>query len=875
VAQCLFGVLALAVLTLVCVRLQVNFSVTVCLYLILVVLVSLAGNLLSSVIVSLLATGCLDYYFVPPLYSFEMGEPLNQLSVLAFLTASAVVTLLASRLHQARRAAYADIESRRRAEEALRNSEAYLANAQGLSHTGSFGWRVLTGEIIWSAETFRIFQYAPTEKPALERILERVHPEDAAAVRETIERASRESKDFEHHYRLLMPDGSVKYLHVVAHTQSDVAGGIEFVGAVMDQTAAKQAEEALRLSEQQWRDVFENNPTMYFMVNDHGTIMAVNPFGAEQLGYKVDELVGQPVLQLFFDADREAAQSGVTQCLQQLGRSMSWELRKVHKDGAVRWVRETARAVLRGNQPVVLIACEDITERKSAEEKIRQQEIEIRQIIEFVPQHVAVLGPDRSRLYINKAALNYHGITLEEWRDADRHILQAPHKFVHPDDWSRMLNETEDKFVSGTPHQTELRLQRGDGTYRWFLFRYNPMRDANGRILRWYIAATDIEDLKQAEQKLRQSEAYLAEAQRLSQTGSWAWIPATGEIRYWSEECFRVQGFNPHAGPPRIEALYERIHPEDLAGVKEALEQGIREKAMYEYDYRIIHPNGAIRDIHLVGHPVVSPTGELIESVGTVVDITERKRSEEERERLRQAQDDLARVSRMTTIGELTASLAHEVHQPISAAITDASTCLRWLTRDAPDLEEARAAASRMLEDGKRATEIIKRIRLLFEKGPALREPVDLNEVIREMIALLHGEATQHSIAVRAVLEEDLPRVIGDHLQLQQVLMNLMLNGMDAMKGVERTRELVISSQRDRKDQVTVSVSDTGVGLRPDDAAQIFEPFFTTKVHGTGMGLSISRSIVESHGGRLYAAPNSPCGASFFLTLPVTVQAEK
>ena len=874
-AQCLFGVLALAVLTLVCVRLQVNFSVTVCLYLILVVLVSLAGNLLSSVVVSLLATGCLDYYFVPPLYSFEMGEPLNQLSVLAFLTASAVVTLLASRLHQARRAAYADMESRRRAEEALRNSEAYLANAQGLSHTGSFGWRVLTGEIIWSAETFRIFQYAPTEKPALERILERVHPEDAAAVRETIERASREGKDFEHHYRLLMPDGSVKYLHVVAHTQSDVAGGIEFVGAVMDQTAAKQAEEALRLSEQQWRDVFENNPTMYFMVDDHGTIMAVNPFGAEQLGFKVDELVGQPVLKLFFDADREAAQSGVTQCLQQLGRSMSWELRKVHKDGAVRWVRETARAVLRGNQPVVLIACEDITERKSAEEKIRQQEIEIRQIIEFVPQHVAVLGPDRSRLYINEAALNYHGITLEEWRDADRHMLQAPHKFVHPDDWSRMLNETEDKFVSGTPHQTELRLQRGDGTYRWFLFRYNPMRDANGRILRWYIAATDIEDLKQAEQKLRQSEAYLAEAQRLSQTGSWAWIPATGEIRYWSEECFRVQGFNPHAGPPRIEALYERIHPEDLAGVKEALEQGIREKAMYEYDYRIIHPNGAIRDIHLVGHPVVSPTGELIESVGTVVDITERKRAEEERERLRQAQDDLARVSRMTTIGELTASLAHEVHQPISAAITDASTCLRWLTRDAPDLEEARAAASRMLEDGKRATEIIKRIRLLFEKGPALREPVDLNEVIREMIALLHGEATQHSVAVRAVLEEDLPRVIGDHLQLQQVLMNLMLNGMDAMKGVERTRELVISSRRVEKDRVTVSVSDTGVGLRSDDAAQIFEPFFTTKVHGTGMGLSISRSIVESHGGRLYAAPNSPCGANFFLTLPVTVQAEK
>jgi PAS domain S-box-containing protein len=874
-AQCLLGVLALAVLTFLCFRLQISFSATVCLYLILVVLVSRAGNLLSSVVVSLLATGCLDYYFVPPLYSFQIGDSRNQLALITFLAASAVVTGLASRLRQARRAAYADMASRRRAEEALRSSEAYLANAQRLSHTGSFGWRVRTGEIIWSAESFRIFQFGPTEKPTLERIVERVHPEDALAVRQTIERASREGKDFEHRYRLLMPDGLVKYLHVVAHAQNDVAGGIEFVGAVMDQTAVEKAEEALRCSEQQWRDVFENNHVMYFMVDAQGTVMAVNSFGAEQLGYTVDELVGQTVLTLFFYADREAAEDRLAQCLQQLGRPMNWELRKVRKDGEVLWVRETARAVLRGNRPVVLIACENITERKSAEQKIRQQENEIRQIISFVPQHVVVLGNDRSHLYVNEAALEYFGVTLEEWRAAGRNTLEYPYGFFHPDDWYRIRIESEALFLSGAPHENEARLRRSDGAYRWFLFRYSPMRDAQGNILRWYLAGTDIEDLKQAEQKLRQSEAYLAEAQRLSHTGSWAWIPSTGEISYWSEECYRLQGFDRHAGPPHIEALFERIHPEDLAGVRELLERGIREKTMYEYDYRIIHPDGAIRDIHLVGHPVLSPSGELIESVGTVVDITERKRAEEESERLRQAQDDLARVSRLTTMGELTASLAHEVNQPITAAITNASACLRWLTRDHPDLEEARAAASRMLESGKRATEIIKRVRRLFEKGPPLRELVDLNEVIREMIALLRGEATQHSIAVRAVLEEGLPHVIGDHLQLQQVLMNLMLNGIDAMKDVERTRELVVSSQRDGNGQVTVSVSDIGVGLRADEASQIFQPFFTTKAHGTGMGLSISRSIVESHGGRLGAVANSPCGTSFRLTLPATVQAEK
>jgi PAS domain S-box-containing protein len=501
----------------------------------------------------------------------------------------------------------------------------------------------------------------------------------------------------------------------------------------------------------------------------------------------------------------------------------------------------------------------------------QQQEIEIRQIIDFVPQHVAVLGPDRSRLYINQAALDYYGVTLEQWQAAGRITLHNP--YFHQEDWDRTLSETEDEFLSGIPHEIEARLLRKDGAYRWFLFRYNPMRDAQGKIQRWYVAATDIEDLKQAEQKLRQSEAYLAEAQRLSHTGSWAQTHA-GETRYWSEECYRLLGFDPHSEPPSLEAFFGRIHPEDQARTRETIKRGRRENVMYEFDFRIIHPSGAIRDIHAVTHPVLSPSGELIEFVGTVIDVTERKLAEEERERLRQAQADLARVSRMTTMGELTASLAHEVNQPLAAAVVNASTCLRWLTRDSPDLEQARAAASGMLKDGKRASEIIKRIRRLFEKGPALRELVDLNEVVREMIALLHGEATQHTISVRAVLEEDLPRVSGDHLQLQQVLMNLMLNGIDAMKGVEHTRELVISSQRDGKGQVTVSVGDTGVGFRPNEAAQIFEPFFTTKVHGTGMGLSISRSIVESHGGRLCAADNSPYGANFCLTLPATVQAE-
>ncbi len=250
----------------------------------------------------------------------------------------------------------------------------------------------------------------------------------------------------------------------------------------------------------------------------------------------------------------------------------------------------------------------------------------------------------------------------------------------------------------------------------------------------------------------------------------------------------------------------------------------------------------------------------------------ERKHAEEAR---REAQAELARVSRMTTMGELTASLAHEVNQPIAAAVTNANTCLRWLTRDHPDLEEAREAASRIVKDATRAAGIISRVRLLFKKSTPQRELVDVNEAIREMVVLLRSEATRYNITVRMELAADLPRIMGDRVQLQQVLMNLIMNSIDAMKAVDGTRELAIKSQRTENEEVLVSVSDTGVGLPPQQSDQIFNAFFTTKPHGIGMGLRISRSIVESHGGRLWAADNSPRGASFHLTLTTKVEAQE
>jgi PAS domain S-box-containing protein len=498
----------------------------------------------------------------------------------------------------------------------LERSKAYLAQGQSLSHTGSFGWSVGSGEIFWSEEAYKIFEYDQSVKPTLELVFERTHRDDREPVQQALDHAIEEKTDFDIEHRLHMPDGRVKHINAIARILEPSAGNLEYVGAVMDVTATKQAE-----------------------------------------------------------------------------------------------------------------------------------------------------------------------------------------------------------------------------------------------------------------MKLRESEAYLAEAQRLSHTGSWAWNPATGENRYWSEECFRLLGFDPASGMPPRESFVQRIHPEDRPIVAEKLMRATSERGEYEVDYRIIHPGGEVRNIHAVGHPVLGPTGELVELVGTAIDVTERKQAEEERERLRQAQADLAHANRVTTMGELAASVAHEVSQPIAASLTNAKTCLRWLAGDTPNFEEAREAAKRIVQDQTRAGEIISRIRLLFKKTAPQRELVDINEVIREMIVLLRGETARYLISLQTQLAEDLPRVMGDRVQLQQVLMNLTMNGIDAMADLDVTRELVIRSQRVKDGQLMVSVSDTGVGLPPERAHHIFDAFFTTKPHGTGMGLRISRSIVESHGGRLWAAENMPRGASFHFTLP-TVDAQ-
>jgi PAS domain S-box-containing protein len=376
-------------------------------------------------------------------------------------------------------------------------------------------------------------------------------------------------------------------------------------------------------------------------------------------------------------------------------------------------------------------------------------------------------------------------------------------------------------------------------------------------------------DLGRAEEALRRSEAYLNEAQKLSHTGSFGWDVASGKI-YWSQETFRIFGYD-LLTEPTLGLILHRTHPEDSALVRQVIDRVSRERKDFDFEHRLLMPDESTKYLRVVGRLCKNQSGNF-EFVGAVTDITERKRAEEELRQketsLREAQTELAHVSRVTTMGQLAASIAHEVNQPLAGIVTNANAGLRWLAGELPNINEAREAIRRIIRDGNRAGDVIARMRALFEKACSTREQLDINEAIEEVVILTQTEARRNRVTLHEELAADLPRVMGDRVQLQQVIMNLTLNAIEAMSTVQdRARELLIKTQRGKDNEVWVAVQDSGIGFDPQNAQRMFDPFHTTKSGGLGMGLSISRSIVESHGGRLWAVSNDGPGATFQFTL--------
>jgi PAS domain S-box-containing protein len=378
--------------------------------------------------------------------------------------------------------------------------------------------------------------------------------------------------------------------------------------------------------------------------------------------------------------------------------------------------------------------------------------------------------------------------------------------------------------------------------------------------------AAELIERRRAEEKLRRSEAYLAEGQRLTHTASWVWNASSGDL-FWSVEHFRIFGLDPETVKPSHEMVFRMLHPEDQAFVEREFQQAIRDKAEFDKEFRIVRPDGTVRHIHSVAWPRLNGSGALAEYVGTIIDVSEQRRAEAA---LRRAQEQVARVTRAMSMGELTASIAHEVNQPLAAIVANGNACLRWLARDPPELEEARGGAERIVRDANRASEVIAGIRAFLMRGEPHRARTDLEELIDEVIALVLGDARAHDVSLQRAVAADLPSVVADRAQLQQVLLNLAKNAIEAMSSLTgRARVLEFGADRHGGASVVVAVRDSGVGLDPQDETRIFDHFYTTKPDGLGMGLAISRSIVEAHGGRLWAAANDGPGETFRFTLPL------
>jgi len=761
----------------------------------------------------------------------------------------------------------------------LEESNARLEEAQRVAHVGHWEWDLQTNVIVWSDETYRIFGLTPQERPmdlATNRGM--VHPDDRESLYGGVDADLSAGASPIAEFRIVRPSGEIRVVRAVTSKRwsSPIDSNAQpsertrkLFGTVQDITEHKRAEEERRALA---RDLQESNSRLeqaqrlvHIGYYEWNLITGCVTWSDEL--YRIYGLSPQPgpinvamVSQMIHPDDRErvfreadaAARGGVP---------ATAEHRVVRPDGEVRTVQGLGTV----KRDAAGVACEmfgtvqDITDRKRAEEALRRSQF--------------YLGEGERLAHMGSWAFNESG---HYWSDELYKIYGLDPKYgaptveqylalVHPQDRASIAESINLMLEEHRGFDRIERIVRPDGQLRYLRAVAVPVVEQG--VFKGFIGTTmDVTEQELLTQELRRERAYLAEAQGLTHIGSWAANFHTGRSYHRSDEVYRLHGFEPTEVSLEIARFWETVHPDDEPAVRAVIADAIQARTDYDIpEFRIRLPDGSIRYLRTIGHHI--PSGEMGEYVGITMDITERKRAEAERERLHQLEADLARVNRVNMMGELAAALAHEIKQPITASITSANALLRWLAHDPPELDRARAAAFRIEQDANRAASVIDNLRSFYKTGtPAERKIIDVKEIIQEMTGLLKGEADRRAITIYSELEADTPNILVNPVQLQQVFMNLMLNAIEAMK--DTGGDLTIRSGRNSEGRLCVSISDTGIGLPAGSAEKIFDPLHTTKPQGTGMGLTITRSIVESYGGRVWASANQGMGATFHFILP-------
>jgi PAS domain S-box-containing protein len=684
-----------------------------------------------------LSSVAFDYFFLPPVFHFGL-ERASVLRFGPFVVSSLLIAWLIDRKRQAD-------EARRKIAAQVQRSQAYLAEAQKLSRSGS--WAAppdRLGVTYWSAEMFRIMGLSPANTPpSLEEVAALFAPEVWAQVTEAFNAARFNKATFDVEFPFGGHDGVERMVRLVGHPVLGASGEVlEIVGTAIDVTDQRNARAALQRA---------------------------------------------------FD------------------------------------------------------------EVKRSEQALRTSEENLRLMVHCIPGFLVTSTAAGEVKLVNQPLLNYTGKPLEELRNWP--------SVVHPGDlpaveslWTRSVN-------TGLPFDADVRIRRADGVYRWFHCRGLPLRHNDGRIVHWYTLLTDIEDRINAEDALRASERELSLIIEAIPALVWSAAPG-GAVTYVNRRVLEYTGTN-------LETLTKDgwlafLHPDDVEPTVRAWSRSLETGQPVEVQYRFRRFDGAYRWFHVIGQATRDADGHVRPWYGLLIDIDDRKNMEEA---LRNTQERLSRAVQTATVGELAASIAHEINQPLAAVVANGHACLRWLSAQPPNLAKAYEAAERIVRDGKSAGEVIQRIRALFRRASLEKTALDVNEIVREVLRLTLSEVLRRGVAVEAELEEDLPRVEGDRVQLQQLLLNLLVNGMEAMDGIaDRPKRLCIRSTRQAGEGVLVEIRDCGPGLAEPD--KVFEAFFTTKENGLGMGLAICRSIVEAHSGRLWAASSNGAGATFSFTLP-------